>query len=119
MTTLLAETAMVEQYKDLIFALHDCWGVVHARADEGTKAMCLQLLRENGEFADPAPEPSIEMNARLYHALELARPAVDDSWTSQTLRSTLGRVLEKHRPLSHSAYENERVPQEADDSPSP
>jgi hypothetical protein len=106
--------AVSEQYRDLLFALHDAWGNVHTRGDADMKETWGRLIRENGEFAEPPPVPSAEINARLYAALDSAKRLLAEPFVRQSLRDKIAHVLAEHANLRQQADLAIQVPQVQD-----
>ncbi len=106
--------AVSEQYRDLLFALHDAWGNVHTRGDADMKETWGRLIRENGEFAEPPPIPSVEMNARLYAALDSAKGLIAEPFVRQSLRDKVAHVLTQHADLRQQTASSIQAPQVQD-----
>ncbi|ABO60427.1 hypothetical protein Bcep1808_7552 (plasmid) [Burkholderia vietnamiensis G4] len=96
------ETAVREQYKDLIFTLQDAWGHIHGSRNEDLKTRAQAILRECGDYADTPLVISTDLNVRIYRVLVGSKDLIlgKASFASQSLRNKLSGVLDVHSLLT-------------------
>ncbi len=94
-----ASPEVIEQYKDLRFVMSECWPIVHGSTDANLKNTWTVLLRETGDFAEQESTLSVELNRRLYSALNSARGLIADSHYRQSLLDNVERQLGRHADL--------------------
>ncbi|MEX3555318.1 MAG: hypothetical protein VB131_01385 [Burkholderia gladioli] len=98
----MPETALREQYKDLIFTLQDAWGPIHGSRNDDLRTRAQAILHECGDFADTPLVISTDLNVRIYRVLVDSKNLIlgRASFASQALREKLSGVLDMHSSLS-------------------